>query len=698
MIKKLTIVLLLLTVVALMGVPGALATPTIKNNFTTLYGVGGTRIDSCDTCHIPGQTPSFSTLNPYGKDLFNDSAYATNVTQSMINVEPKDSDNDGFTNIVEIHNLTFPGNASDFPPKITSFAPPSPVTSTGTPATVMFNVTINQVVDNATWTLDGTVTKTEQNVNASNDTLTTNTVGTHTVTFTAQRTGDGSAMQNWTWNVTNVTVPTLKSIVVSPSTATLNVNGTQMFTATALDQNNAPMAGVNINWTSSNMTVGTVSPSSATTNMNGTATTTFTALAPGTAMVNATSGNVSGTATVTVVTVPTFNISGFKINDTNGNGVWDSGEMGIPNWNIMLLNDTGVQLANTSTNAQGFYQFMNIFPGNYSIAEEVKPGFTPTNATSMPVTVENMDIINVNFTNQPQIVRTFNISGFKINDTNGNGVWDPGEMGIENWNINLLNAAGTLIDRTSTNATGFYEFMDLAPGTYNVTEETTAGFTPTNATFRVITIQNMDVMNVNFTNKPVIPQTFSISGFKINGATGSGIPGWNITITNATMQKSMQTGADGSYKFTDLVNGNYNVSEEMKPGFTPVGATFHLETIADQNITNVNFTNMPVTANGSISGNVINVATGMGVPNVTIRLVGIVGMGVNIKTIRMVTMTDSMGRWMFENLPAGRYIIIEQLPKGFIPVTPPVMNIMLAQGQNSMNNNFKVNPISALTP
>jgi hypothetical protein len=106
----------------------------------------------------------------------------------------------------------------------------------------------------------------------------------------------------------------------------------------------------------------------------------------------------------------------------------------------------------------------------------------------------------------------------------------------------------------------------------------------------------------------------------------------------------------------------------------------------------------PPSVNGSISGNVINVATGMGVPNVTIRLVGIVGMGVDTKTIRMETMTDSTGMWMFENLPAGRYIIIEQLPKGFIPVNPPVMNIRLAQGQNSMNNNFKVNPISALTP
>ncbi len=206
------------------------------------------------------------------------------------------------------------------------------------------------------------------------------------------------------------------------------------------------------------------------------------------------------------------------------------------------------------------------------------------------------------------------ISGFKVNDTNSNNIWESGEMGIPNWNIMLLNATtGTQIASTSTNAQGFYEFMNLTPGIYNVTEEMKPGFAPSGATFKVVTIENMDVTDVNFLN--------------------------HITV--------------------------------IPP---------------------------PPTVNGSISGNVINVATGMGIPNVTIRLVGIVGMGVDTKSIRMETMTDSMGKWMFENLPAGRYIIIEQLPKGFIPVEPPVMNLVLAKGQNSMNNDFTNRPVESLIP
>ncbi|HEY9206245.1 MAG TPA: hypothetical protein VIO58_10030 [Candidatus Methanoperedens sp.] len=100
--------------------------------------------------------------------------------------------------------------------------------------------------------------------------------------------------------------------------------------------------------------------------------------------------------------------------------------------------------------------------------------------------------------------------------------------------------------------------------------------------------------------------------------------------------------------------------------------------------------------NGSISGFSINTATGKGLPSWTIRLVGIVGTGVETKQIRKEIMTDAEGRWIFDNLPAGRYIIIEQLQKGFIPVSPPVMNLMLAKGQNSTNNNFTNRLISSL--
>ena len=97
-----------------------------------------------------------------------------------------------------------------------------------------------------------------------------------------------------------ITKPVLTTIMVSPSTATLSIEDNKNFIATALDQNGDPMEGINVAWTSSDMSVGTVSPENAMTGADGKVTTTFTAIAAGTTMVNATNGSVIRSAEVVV--------------------------------------------------------------------------------------------------------------------------------------------------------------------------------------------------------------------------------------------------------------------------------------------------------------------------------------------------------------------------------------------------------------
>lgn len=111
---KLTIVLLLLVVV-LIGAPMAAARPTYFAAFKDNYNTGGTKIDTCNTCHTSG---GGSPRNPYGI------AYSENG-KDFTAIETLDSDNDGFSNIEEIIALTFPGNSSDYPettPAITTNA------------------------------------------------------------------------------------------------------------------------------------------------------------------------------------------------------------------------------------------------------------------------------------------------------------------------------------------------------------------------------------------------------------------------------------------------------------------------------------------------------------------------------------------------------------------------------------------------
>ncbi len=112
---------------------------------------------------------------------------------------------------------------------------------------------------------------------------------------------------------------------------------------------------------------------------------------------------------LTITPTPTAGgISGYKINDTNGNGKWDAGEKGISNWTIRLIGiigkgkDSSVIRKETFTDAMGFYKFDNLQAGRYFVIEKLKKGFVPTNSTVKRIKLaQGESSINNNFTNRP---------------------------------------------------------------------------------------------------------------------------------------------------------------------------------------------------------------------------------------------------------------------------------------------------------
>jgi len=106
----------LLTAVLVLGIFGiANASGGYLNSFNSRYGTTGSTLNQCILCHATNNgpdTPSTETPpNPYGVTLENNGVdFAT--------AESLDSDGDGFTNIIEIAQRTFPGNTSSHPPSI----------------------------------------------------------------------------------------------------------------------------------------------------------------------------------------------------------------------------------------------------------------------------------------------------------------------------------------------------------------------------------------------------------------------------------------------------------------------------------------------------------------------------------------------------------------------------------------------------
>ncbi|KAB2941901.1 MAG: hypothetical protein OIN84_01830 [Candidatus Methanoperedens sp.] len=125
--------------------------------------------------------------------------------------------------------------------------------------------------------------------------------------------------------------PVLKYIVVSPSpSTTLTVGQKQNITSRAYDQDNKPMAGVDISWTVSNSGVVNIIPVKARTDVTGGVTSTFTALIKGIAIVNARNASVvsNNIALIVNAIVPSI-----KVAYPNGGEKWIRGTTQMIKWN-----------------------------------------------------------------------------------------------------------------------------------------------------------------------------------------------------------------------------------------------------------------------------------------------------------------------------------------------------------------------------
>lgn len=208
------------------------------------------------------------------------------------------------------------------------------------------------------------------------------------------------------------------------------------------------------------------------------------------------------TVTCTFTNTKLGSISGFKFNDLNGDGNWDAGEPGASGWLISLLDEENNVVDAVSTDANGFYSFDALLPGIYSLIEDLLAGWTQTGAPSGVVLSAGEESEDNNFFNFEQGV----ISGYKYHDLNRNGARDQNEPTLPGWEINLTGAAS---DSVLTNQAGYYEFTNLGPGTYHVSETNQAGWSqeePTGNDHEILMTSGGNFPNTNFGNFFIDPE------------------------------------------------------------------------------------------------------------------------------------------------------------------------------------------------
>ena len=367
-----------------------------------------------------------------------------------------------------------------------------------------------------------------------------------------------------------------------------------------------------------------------------------------------------------------------KFDDSNGNGVWDSGE---PEIGVTEFIDGGgwpVSVSDpNSIESNGFtpYTYLPGFAGLYLVSEGSVDGWTQTAAfvdgvsqgvtATVGVTVaflsgETHTVVFGNFA-------CFTVSGTKINDLNGNGILNDGEPGIAGWTVYLYRN-GELVDTAVTDANGDYSFSVCAGGDYEVREAQPDGWNAiTSPTFSFTAASGVDVTGVDFFNF----ECFTVSGYKFNDVNGNGVQDSEDTgVEGVTIQllkdgvvvQETTTGPNGFYSFTVCDPGTYTVQEVVPTGWIqtgPIGGQSTFTAVSGQDQT-ANFLNFEL---GRICGTKWYDFDHDGVQDASES--GIAGWKIELVkdgSVVATEYTDADGAFCFEGLTAGDYTVREVMP------------------------------------
>ena len=385
-------------------------------------------------------------------------------------------------------------------------------------------------------------------------------------------------------------------------------------------------------------------------------------------------------------------LSGKVYYDANDSSSYTNGEEGFKDITVELLGPDGAVIATTTTDTDGNYSFTRLPVGDYTVKvtkagaianldQTEDPDSTKDNTSgTVTLNADNPVQENINF----GYVKKHAISGNVYLDQNRDKTKDGGDIPQSGITVNLVDASGTVVATTTTDADGNYSFTGLGDGTYTVQVDKTGPLASTEQTedpsgqgdsrSQAITFtrSDPDVTNVNFG----YAEDYTISGTvyydKDRSETlNNGEPGFDgITVNlldeaGATVATTT-TKADGTYSFAKLPAGKYTVKVEpsdllkkLEQTEDPDGTKDHTSGVVQVNhdspsVQNVNF---GYATNYTIKGTIYRDADRSEsledgeklYQGVTVDLLD------NAGNVVATTTTDAHGAYAFTNLEEGTY-------------------------------------------
>ncbi|MDK3755258.1 Ig-like domain-containing protein [Staphylococcus pseudintermedius] len=337
-------------------------------------------------------------------------------------------------------------------------------------------------------------------------------------------------------------------------------------------------------------------------------------------------------------TSATYRIGDFVWRDEDHNGVQNDGEHGLESVLVTLKTADGVILNTTTSDANGHYQFTNVQKGKYIVEFTTPEGYEATSKHTTANTEKDSDglIANIDVTQDDMSIdagffplenwnpqpkdETYTIGDFVWRDEDHNGVQNDGEHGLEGVLVTLKTADGVVLNTTTSDANGHYQFTNVQKGKYIVEFTTPEGYEATSKHTTANTEKDSDglIANIDVTqddmsidagffplenwNPQPKDETYTIGDFvwrdeDHNGVQNDGehgLEGVLVTLKTAdgVVLNTTTSDANGHYQFTNVQKGKYIVEFTTPEGYeaTSKHTTANTEKDSDGLIANIDVT------------------------------------------------------------------------------------------------------------